>query len=459
MHLGNRLYTLAQSGKAIKFLGGKTFLTWVLQGPYTGVWTYRRNQTCYFIPSLYKEVVRGEKGGFRTNVRLHGWWNLHPGNPKRMNTLEAVLYTELHSDWFLQREEEIDRIYDKLHQQSRKFGTNNWTPDPTKGILRLLYGIAHPDLMDEFTHRFSSFYHKITWLVAVHGLIESIGTRKRQRFLVHVLQHGPKVALRRSFPRTHRRLLNEVVQVSDPDVFLNARLLSMAHKSISLDTLNEASSMHSCDEGTLPFLVQLGSKHGKEGLSAYASYVQERSRAVEAGLAVDYPVEHMAAVTTYKKWHDRVARRLADYFEVKHAAEFKLIEQKHRAHWEPWPFQGFRPLLSYSDFKNEHFSMHHCIDSYFTNTAAMYAHVENDGEHATVEFSQRRILQLRGHCNAAPSAGMRSFVSSSLAPYYRDARPDVSCDLEGDIPFDNPFPGAAYMLPYHGAADFGEIPF
>lgn len=456
MHLGNRLYTLAQSGKAIKFLGGSTFLTWVLEGPYTGVWTYRRNQTCYWIPSLFKELVRGEKNNFRTNVRLNGWWNLHPGNPKRMNTLEAVLYTELHSDWFLQREEVVDRIYEK---QSRKFGTKNWAPDTTKGILRLLYGIAQPDLMDQFTNRFSSFYHKITWLVAVHGLIESIGSRKRQRFLVNVLKHGPKIALRRSFPRTHRRLLNEVVQVADPDVFLNARLISMAHKNISLDTLNAASSIHSCEGGALPFLVQLGSKHGKECLSAYASYMQERRRAVEAGLTVDYPIEQMAAAATYNKWHDRIARRLAEYYEVKHAAEFQLIEQKHRAHWTPWPFKGFRPLLSYSDFKNEHVSMHHCIDSYFTNTTAMYAHVEHGGEHATVEFSQRRILQLRGHCNAAPSAAMTSFVSSSLAPYYKDARPDVSCDLQDDVPFDNPFPDVAYVLRHHGAADFGDIPF
>jgi hypothetical protein len=481
------LYDLAQAGKAWFFQDATRACYLVIEGKYTGFWTYDRGsrRTIFRSHMVESEFVHMRHGKAKDTDKDEGVWEIEDGG-NHLATIERKVedrsletlankvlgiddltfhYTnrvrlalpswcygratrayEKHkkgSDtqaawavhvlrWKIFCTQSYDFFEARCHRIAIALNLNELRMSQLSYtyMLPLCVGLVPDELESELHRDKDALVHKLTWLGRHDWLVNSIGVRKRQRFVKRVLLHGPKYALRRSFPKAHRQTINSAMTQRWAG---HAQLLSSWRCRADVETLMNA--WHLCrtyGQELKPFVTKLAEKHGTEAMENYVHFRAELARAVGMGLDIRYPLQQVESASTYRRWHDHVAERIGRFMKAQNISRAEAVEKNYQHIWEGLAIpSGMRPLLTQADFENESERMSHCISSYFFQTEHIYAHIDLQNElgeiidRGSVQInvgSNPRIVQIRGFGNQRVSPGLEMRVNQFI---FEELRPKM----------------------------------
>jgi len=168
-------------------------------------------------------------------------------------------------------------------------------------------------------------------------------------------------------------------------------------------------------------------RFGEEGSITLTNYFREIRRAKQDSLELPVWPNGIPEPAEAERRHEEITR----LFQLKAEQGSAEIVQQHKKNWSPYELpEGWRPLITLGDFTQEGEAMHHCVGGYFRETSRLYAHLEHEGQQATVEWAadvfgdvwgytehpkyKWSIRQLYGLCNQAVSDDFKNWTAGCL---------------------------------------------
>jgi len=200
MHFSKILWNLAKSGEAFLYNMHKETLVIVPFGKYTGVWHYlKKSKTTTWQPyTLHhlapKEVVDRKGKTIRFPLpsivyAVHG--DLHPGKLHNQNR-KALGYATL--TWKKIASLKLDPLQELVKQAAAKLGGKGF-----ENGAALVCGFAMPQFLKLVESDPSSAREHALQLDAYSSILGAMRPAQRQRFVIRLLQHGVKPAIKRTF--------------------------------------------------------------------------------------------------------------------------------------------------------------------------------------------------------------------------------------------------------------------
>jgi hypothetical protein len=424
-----RLWSLVKQGVAWRYVGvgsnfGKIY-TIVSHGPLTGTWIFNKvNQRLTYqfklppIQNLYTKA-----NGKLVSLALPSF--VYEGKDSHHHVLHKKYKNHLawaSVNWKRFRDQQIIPLSDlsKLVAEKVSF------PPSLDGQLRCIAGLAWPVLCHEAITNPEKLKFKLEWLQRHNTLVESLGSKKRQRFLIRLLKLGPKKALRASFPKTHRMAINELVNYQ-----------AYIYKHPYAPAISQIRGEIHLHNVMLAWELLKGFPEFKKEILAYAYsyrlspnyngvnlnrcpwyhlriYIQESNRLKEMEVANPFP-DFPPTMECAIRWHHELTQILRDHLKAISQIQITNSEKLHTEHWKNFRLNSnITPLITYKDFQQESIKMHHCIDTHFGNTSCIYGRVKYKNEKANFQINIKNghIYQLYGPCNQEVSLDMRNLVQS-----------------------------------------------
>ncbi len=430
------LWALCLKKQAFRYSGHKRIYTLVMTGKYAGFWTWDRtnkrmkytvdmdhSKNTMHIRKDKTEVQRplpnfiykdnSEEGC--NDRQFYKWHIIH----KRSSGLVTLRWMVFGQEVYTDQRHKLEKVMTAFADYLEPYlvfarGVPKVMPHPKlyleqyNDMILLMMGLDEEAFMHEFDNNPKALYHKVEWAKHYQELIRTIGVRKRQRFISRLIKHGPKKAMRASFPRAYAETINSLMSVKASPRKLSARTLSGTRMKVDYNTMTDALQLARPEFTfyTKELATQMAEKYGNLGVLRAFHYSIELTRARRAGLCQEYPDAPVTDPRLIEQWHTQISRVLAENYNKVSEVEKNIIREQHRQNWNDLTLSEDKdfeiiPLISPADFTNEGNTMHHCIGGYFHDSANLYAHVEHKGQKASVQVNKKtnEIGQLYGYCN------------------------------------------------------------
>lgn len=437
----DKLWNLVRAGQAIKISGKDKITTIVATGAYTGTWTYTKSRRRL----SYSPTLPDADSTAKTTA----------GKIRKLPLPPLAYSTNEVRDYSYHIAHQTDRVaFGWMTLAWKKFRARQLLPmaeitnlvlayfpkceayklDYYKHHLKILVALAWPEISNEINaERTHALGYKLAWLSQQTNLIKTLGVRKRQRFVARVIKLGVKKALRLSFPRAHHRTLNDIAMLSNDVVVMNrnfaidARNISSIRGDMSLSMVQAVSRLNkdyptykkdilafAIKHSSVPFIVsKLDDNQAIHPIHTLNNFLMEFRRMKSLGIEVPTVWLFPKTAKMAHAYHDEATYLIDLHYKSMAAGLTAQSEHSHRKNWKDLGHPSeWRPLLTLADFELEHKNMRHCINSYFNMVSAIYAHVEKDGEAATlmIDLEAWTLTQAFGSCNQPISAVMSQHI-------------------------------------------------
>lgn len=272
-------------------------------------------------------------------------------------------------------------------------------------------------------------------------LLHKMGVHKRWNFINNIWSIGLLRAMRKSFPRTNRRLLNSYLEDKTGNFNRDgARLLPGEYNNNTWRDIRDYENYkdHGLDRDHFLYLkrsypmghaFESGNSRFQPTAGMLGIYASELKDARQLGCILPdvWQTADKISIPEAHRRHEIIIDVIRQYRLLKEDHLCVSSAAAQTANWKDLKYPDtWRPLITAVDFDAEGKHMHHCIGNYKHQVGSIFAHIDFVGTIGLIEEaslmmdisglknkpSERKLTltQLYGMCNAEVSGALRNHV-------------------------------------------------